>query len=296
MHDVLDEIESIHERIGRVEVDRELYKYYSFKTKLRDVIQRALDSGEIDDAVFAKLEALANPVSFGIFASALGAYAALHGTPAAPFLLVADVGFAVSGGTETALAMQRIYLAIDIATTEKEMDAAAENFIEELSGPAADGIMGIVFWSTGRGAGWLSSRIEVDPTTFGMSGGNIRRRPSARTVHDQFVQKVRPGAKEKVFATPWSQGKGLGSRKFDDFDKDTGTAFEGNTTPWSQMTQEQLSRKLDQVGSDFALLKKNKDVKRIVWFGTEPLPTTGLGGQLREALQNAGIEYWVVKP
>lgn len=62
------------------------------------------------------------------------------------------------------------------------------------------------------------------------------------------------------------------------------------------MTQEQLSRKLDQVGSDLALLKTNPDVKRIVWFGTEPLPTTGLGGQLREALQKVGIPYWVVNP
>jgi hypothetical protein len=36
---------------------------------------------------------------------------------------------------------------------------------------------------------------------------------------------------EVAFETPWSQGKGLGSRKFDDFDFTTGTAFEGNTTP-----------------------------------------------------------------
>lgn len=63
------------------------------------------------------------------------------------------------------------------------------------------------------------------------------------------------------------------------------------------MTQEQLSRKLDQVGSDFALLQqKNGPVKRIIWFGTEPLPATGLGGQLREALEKAGIKYWVVSP
>jgi len=119
---------------------------------------------------------------------------------------------------------------------------------------------------------------------------------TAKAVHDSYLNKVRPGARERVFETPWSSGKGLGSRKFDDFDFMTGTGFEANTTPWSTMTQEQLSRKLDQVGSDFALLKTNPDVKRIVWFGTEPLPTTGLGGQLREALQKAGIPYWVVNP
>ena len=123
-----------------------------------------------------------------------------------------------------------------------------------------------------------------------------RDTPSAKTVHDLFVQQVRPGAREMVFETPWSSGKGFGSRRFDDFDLRTGTAFEGNTTPWSQMTHEQLSRKLDQVASDFALLKTNPRIKRIIWFGTEPLPTTGLGAQLREALKMAGIEYWVITP
>jgi hypothetical protein len=119
---------------------------------------------------------------------------------------------------------------------------------------------------------------------------------SANGVHARFVNQVRPGARERVFDTPWSKNKGLGSRKFDDFDDLTKTGFEGNTTPWSQMTQEQLSRKLDQVGSDFALLQqRNGPVKRIIWFGTEELPMTGLGGQLCEALQKAGIRYWVVK-
>jgi hypothetical protein len=115
-------------------------------------------------------------------------------------------------------------------------------------------------------------------------------------VHDRFVQIVRPGARERVFETPWSQKKGLGSRKFDDFDDVTGTGFEGNTTPWSQIPPDELYRKLDQVASDFALLNTNETVKRIIWFGTEELPVSGLGGQLRQALQKAGIPYWVVVP
>ena len=143
-----------------------------------------------------------------------------------------------------------------------------------------------------------SRQRQADRTSrSGREQGRSFDRPSARAVHDQYVRKVRPGAKERVFETPWSQGKGLGGRKFDDFDDATGTAFEANTTPWSQMTQEQLSRKLDQVGADLAILRqKNGPVKRIVWFGTEQLPKGGLGGQLREALQKAGIEYWVVTP
>jgi hypothetical protein len=79
-------------------------------------------------------------------------------------------------------------------------------------------------------------------------------------------------------------------------DKATGTGFEANTTHWSQMTQPQLSRKLDQAAADLALLKTNSDVQRIVWFGTEELPTTGLGGQLRLALEQCGIPYQVVNP
>jgi hypothetical protein len=53
---------------------------------------------------------------------------------------------------------------------------------------------------------------------------------------------------------------------------------------------------MDQVAADMVLLKTNDRVQRIVWFGTEELPLTGLGAQLREALRKAGIPYWVVKP
>lgn len=61
------------------------------------------------------------------------------------------------------------------------------------------------------------------------------------------------------------------------------------------MTEEKLSHKLQQAGSDFALLKDPQSpVKHVVWFGTEPLPTDGLGGKLRQALEEAGIEYFVV--
>jgi len=117
---------------------------------------------------------------------------------------------------------------------------------------------------------------------------------SPLVIHNRFVTKVRPGAKERVFQTPWSSSSGLGTRRFDDFDDINGIAFEGNTTPWSRMTDEQLSRKLDQVGADFALLRANSEIKRIVWFGTEELPTTGLGARLRDALKSSGIDYWVI--
>lgn len=129
----------------------------------------------------------------------------------------------------------------------------------------------------------------------GCTGFHDSDGPSSSLVHRKYVEKVRPGAKEKVFGTPWSN-KGEGTRKFDDYDSNTKTAFEGNTTPWSEITHDQLSRKLAQVGSDYALLKTNPNIKRVIWFGTEELPHTGLGGMLRTALQEANIEYWVVKP
>jgi hypothetical protein len=119
---------------------------------------------------------------------------------------------------------------------------------------------------------------------------------SPKFLHDEYVDWVRPGATERVFRPPWAASKGLGTRKFDDYSPLTRTGFEGNTTPWSEMTQDQLTRKLQQAGSDWGLLQLNPRVERIIWFGTEPLPTTGLGAQLREALEKAGIPYWVVRP
>lgn len=104
-----------------------------------------------------------------------------------------------------------------------------------------------------------------------------------------------PGAQQRTFYPGGRNANGLGSRRFDHFDATTRTGFEGNTTPWSQMTQDQLQRKLEQVASDLMLIRDPRSgVNRVIWFGTEPLPTTGLGNQLREALQGAGIQYWVV--
>jgi RHS repeat-associated protein len=114
--------------------------------------------------------------------------------------------------------------------------------------------------------------------------------PNWTFIHNQYVKFVRPGALEKSFKTPWGQ-----TRRYDDFDEATKTAFEGNTAPWSTLDPETFSRKMDQIGSDSALLKDPQSgIKRIIWFGTEPLPTTGLGGIIQRALEDAGIHYWVV--
>jgi intein/homing endonuclease len=120
---------------------------------------------------------------------------------------------------------------------------------------------------------------------------------TSKIVHDEFTKKVLgKNAKEKTVPTPWSTGKnGEGSRRYDGFDPKTGTAFEGNTTPWSQMTDEQLSRKLKQAGDDFAILKTSDEVKKVIWFATEELPSTGLGRTLKDALKSCGISFFTVK-
>lgn len=140
---------------------------------------------------------------------------------------------------------------------------------------------------------------NVLPRQYDASGDSFApaTTPSARFTHNHYVQRVRPGARERTFYPGGRNSGGLGSRRYDDFDPRTGTAFEGNTIPWSQMTPEQLQRKLEQVASDLMLLRdRQSGVRRVIWFGTEELPTTGLGGQLRQALQQSGIPYWVVNP
>lgn len=79
---------------------------------------------------------------------------------------------------------------------------------------------------------------------------------SSRFVHDQYVNRVRgtvaPQA-DRTFRLPWASGRS-GRRIYDDYNPATRTAYEGNTTPWSIMTQRQFDRKMDQIGADFALL------------------------------------------
>jgi len=80
---------------------------------------------------------------------------------------------------------------------------------------------------------------------------------------------------------------GLGTCLVDTFDELTGTIFEGDT---------KLRHKLDQATADYILRQRNPRVKQIVWFGTQPLPATGLGGERAAYLRQLEIPYWVVRP
>ena len=65
----------------------------------------------------------------------------------------------------------------------------------------------------------------------------------------------------------WSQGN-AGVRRFDGFDPLTATYFEGNTTPWTEITWEKLTLKLTQASTDRWLVQNNL-VNQIMRFRTE---------------------------
>lgn len=154
-------------------------------------------------------------------------------------------------------------------------------------------------------AGMEASKSVVENVVVGKGigffGGVLGRVGSgmkgltSRVYHNLYLRYVRPGAAEAVFRPSWTSSVGWGARKFDDLASIAGkeVGFEANTTPWASMTREQFDRKMAQVGADYALMKEGQ-VDRVIWFGTETLPTTGLGGMLRQALEDSGIAYWHV--
>jgi RHS repeat-associated protein len=117
----------------------------------------------------------------------------------------------------------------------------------------------------------------------------------ATYIHDRFGESIVGKLKPKTFATSDSPGA-LGTRVADHFDASTGTLYEFNTTPWSELTEKnpsQIVRKIEQVGKDFQL-RQTGEIKQAIWYGTEELPQTGPAAGLRKALMDAKIEYRVV--
>lgn len=126
------------------------------------------------------------------------------------------------------------------------------------------------------------------------TGEQLAAGRSALHVHDDFLRAaLGSNTKGRTFKLTKTL---FGSRKYDAFDPATRTAFEVNTQPWASISKKNLNRKLAQVAKDVELQATNPEVGRVVWIGTEPLPTTGPASQLRRALEDAGIPYWVVVP
>ncbi len=127
-------------------------EYMALTEKFIQVLQKAPASDKLSDQVKEKLAALLRPENVAALTAFIAAYAAIHGTPLAPFLLVADVGMAAAGGTEAALAIFEVFLALDSATTQDELEQAEQLMIDKLSGPMADAIVKIL--TLGAGCHW----------------------------------------------------------------------------------------------------------------------------------------------
>lgn len=87
-------------------------------------------------------------------------YSSLHGTPLAPALLIADGYFLVDGGTEVGLAAWKIYLAIDAACDQRDIDHAADVFAGQMAGPVADKLIDLIARGVGKGFGKLKNKPQ----------------------------------------------------------------------------------------------------------------------------------------
>jgi len=118
---------------------------------------------------------------------------------------------------------------------------------------------------------------------------------SSTYIHDKYLQETING---KVNKTEFRfDGAKMDARVADHFDDKSGTLFEANTTPWEKMDDEKRTFKLAQIRKDWQLLQDGQQggpVKRVIWFGSEPLPDTGFGGQVKQALKDANIPYYQV--
>jgi RHS repeat-associated protein len=113
-------------------------------------------------------------------------------------------------------------------------------------------------------------------------------------VHDDFLRAAL-GDKTVPRTFKFTKTR-LGARDYDAYDYATQTAFELNTQPWASLTEKNLKRKLAQLAKDVELRAVDPEVRRVIWIGTEALPEKGLAGELRKALEEAEIPYWVVIP
>jgi len=258
-------------------------------------------------------------VGFGVF---------LHGLDTA----MAGAKQLISGKEQRTLTSQGIEAFARVAGADEKQAYAI--------GEAADmaiGLAGANVWSRIGRAGSIAAGMNRFVThgnqlaVAGVAVGSVRGTRVAggiqrgatilahfKSAHDQYAEDVLgSAARQREFATPWSEGRKLGTRRVDGYDPRTATIFEANTTPWAQWTEwaasskywarrleRKVSHKLEQLGSDLALLDMTKSgrrlpgqspVRRVIWFGTEELPKVGPAARLREAIEKSGIPYYVVR-
>ncbi len=115
--------------------------------------------------------------------------------------------------------------------------------------------------------------------------GGIRWRRPTPGEYEKFAFGHTP--KKQPFNLPWTDGR-KGVRIVDDIIRATGTIQEATTIEWSSAEVNQIGTRLyDDVSKKFAqaeadgwLLKNDPLVKEVIWYGVEPLPTSGRAGEL----------------
>lgn len=110
----------------------------------------------------AKLRELLKPENLFMAAAFIGAYAGLHATPAAPFLAIVDVYMLGDGAADMGNALWQLYLDLDSATTEKELDEASKGLSKQLSGPVADALVKALLLGGGKAAATFNKRYKVE--------------------------------------------------------------------------------------------------------------------------------------
>ena len=130
--------------------------------KLRIALQTAIDSGKLSDDVKAKLLTLIEPTNLATAAAFIGGYAVLHATPLAPGLAVVDAYMLGSAAAETSNAIFQLYLDLDSATTQQELDQAAGNLSTLLSGPIADALLKVLLLGAAKGAKAIHVRYKFE--------------------------------------------------------------------------------------------------------------------------------------
>jgi hypothetical protein len=150
------ELQSVKDRLGVQQSQPDPVGAMPLEEKFVGALQIALDKDLFASGIKEKVTELLQPANLAKTIATVGAitavYAAAHGTPAAPFLVVLDVGFAASAGTETALALHQIYLDLDSATTRVELNLAAGGLADQLTGKVADEILSLLLKAAAKGA------------------------------------------------------------------------------------------------------------------------------------------------
>ena len=168
----------------------------SLMQKLRVALQAAINSGKLSEDVKTKLQSLIEPANLAMAAAFIGGYAALHATPLAPGIAVLDAYMLGSSAAETGNAIFQLYLDLDSATTQQELDQAARNLSSLLSGPIADAMLKVLVLGAAKGAREFNKRYKIELPDGVADGSRLNMNvPVPKIKKREFPTKVAPNKK-----------------------------------------------------------------------------------------------------